>query len=178
MKRMVAVLAALTGGLAAGSALAEVKAVTPAGFQVEQHLTIQAPPARSYAALIDVGRWWSSEHTYSGESGNLSIDPRPGGCFCERLANGGGVQHMVVAWAQPDAVLRLLGGLGPLQGEGVSGALTFTIEPAEAHSRLRLEYVVGGYSPKGLERYAPMVDQVLAEQMARLKLYIEGPKAP
>lgn len=177
MKRIAAVLAALSG-VVASSAWAEVKAVTPGGFHVQQSLSIQAPPSRTYAALLDVGRWWSSEHTYSGESGNLSIDPRPGGCFCERLANGGGVQHMTVAWVQPDSILRLLGGLGPLQGEGVSGALTFTIEPAEANSRLRLEYVVGGYSPKGLERYAPMVDQVLAEQMARLKLYIEGPKPP
>lgn len=175
MKRIAAVLG-ISLGLALSAVRAEVKEITPSGFRVQQAVTILAPPARTYATLIDVGRWWSSEHTYSGESGNLTLDPRPGGCFCERLPAGGGVQHMTVLWVQPDAVLRLSGGLGPLQGEGASGVLTWTIEAQESGSALRLDYVVGGYSPKGLERYAPMVDGVLAEQMARLKSWIESGK--
>jgi hypothetical protein len=73
-----------------------------------------------------VGRWWDREHTYSGDAKNLSIDPRPGGCFCEALPpHGGGVQHAMVVLAIPGKTLRMVGGLGPLQESGLAGALTF-----------------------------------------------------
>ena len=49
---------------------------------------------------------------------NLSIDARPGGCFCEKLPNGGGVEHARVVYVAPREVLRLSGALGPLQGVG------------------------------------------------------------
>lgn len=172
----VAIGAALLLAGASLPAQAEVKSVSAQGFQVQHLMRVNAPPAKVWASLIDVGRWWSSEHTYSGESGNLSIDPRAGGCFCEALPNGGGVAHMTVAWLAPGQTLRLVGGLGPLQGEGLSGSLTWTIEARESGSELRLDYVVGGYSVRGFDRYAPLVDGVLAEQMLRLKAWIETGK--
>lgn len=176
MKRMTGWMAAALVLAAALPVQAEVKNVTAQGFQVQHVLRLSTPPAKTWSSLVEIGRWWSSEHTYSGESGNLSIDPRAGGCFCERLANGGGVAHMTVVWAAPGQVLRLSGALGPLQADGVSGALTWTIEPREAGSELRLDYVVGGYSVRGFERYAPLVDQMLAEQMLRFKSWVETGK--
>ena len=80
---------------------------------------IAAPPEEVFRALTeDVGQWWDSNHTYSGSSANLSLDPRPGGCFCEQI-EGGGVQHMEVSQVWPGKTLVLLGGLGPLQPMGV-----------------------------------------------------------
>lgn len=157
-------------------AQAEVKLVSEQGFQVQHVMRLAAPPAKTWSSLVEVGRWWSSEHTFSGESGNLSLDPRAGGCFCERLPNGGGVAHMTVAWVAPGQTLRLIGALGPLQADGVSGSLTVTIEPRETGSELRLDYVVGGYSVRGFDRYAPLVDQMLAQQLLRFKSWVETGK--
>ncbi len=54
---------------------------------------------------------------------------------------------MQVVYAAPGKTLRLSGGLGPLQGMGVTGAMTFTLEPAaDGRTLLRYQYVVLGVS--------------------------------
>jgi hypothetical protein len=69
----------------AGPASADVKSVASNGFEVASAATIAAPPDRVYAALGEVGRWWSPSHTFSRDAANLSIELRAGGCFCEKL---------------------------------------------------------------------------------------------
>jgi uncharacterized protein YndB with AHSA1/START domain len=159
---------------AAGPASAEIKSVTPTGFEVASAATIAAPPDRVYAALGDVGRWWSPSHTFSRDAANLSLELRAGGCFCERLKNGGSVEHMVAVYAAPGEGLRLRGALGPLQAEGVDGTLGWTLKPAEGGTSVMLSYVVGGYIRGGMEQWAPRVDRVLDEQLQRLKNFVEG----
>ncbi|HYZ41263.1 MAG TPA: SRPBCC family protein [Stellaceae bacterium] len=159
---------------AAGPASAEIKSVTPTGFEVASAATIGAPPDRVYAALGDVGRWWSPSHTFSRDAANLSLELRADGCFCERLMNGGSVEHMVVVYAAPGEGLRLRGALGPLQSEGVDGTLGWTLKPAEGGTSVMLSYVVGGYIRGGMEQWAPRVDRVLDEQLQRLKNFVEG----
>src|SRR5258708_36324901 len=86
------------------------------GFLVRHTAAINAPPATVYAALTDgVGGWWDPAHTLSHDARNLSVDAKPGGCFCERLPGGGGVQHMSVVYASPGKLLRLTGAIGPRQ---------------------------------------------------------------
>ena len=63
------------------------------GFSIRHVVEVAAPPARVWDALIQPGRWWDPAHTWSGEARNLRIEPRPGGCFCEDLPDGG-VRHM------------------------------------------------------------------------------------
>lgn len=158
----------------AGPAAADVLDAAAGGFTVQTVVEIAAPPEIVYAKLSqEVGSWWDSAHTYSGDAARLSIDPRPGGCFCERL-DGGGVQHMEVVYAQPATRLRLQGGLGPLQGEAVTGRLTFELEEKGEGTRLTLVYKVVGYVPTGLEAWAAPVDGVLAEAVARLKRFVES----
>src|SRR6516165_2125124 len=161
----------------AGPATAEVKSATPNGFEVVSTVTIAAPPDRVYSAFGEIGRWWSSSHTFSRDSANLSLELRAGGCFCERLKDGGSVTHMQVVYAAPGAGLRLRGALGPLQTEGVDGALSWTLKPAGGGTGVTLSYVVGGYIRGGVEQWAPRVDRVLDEQLQRLKGYIEGKSA-
>ena len=56
-------------------AKSEVADASANGFTVKIALRIQAPPEDVYRRLIqNVGDWWSSEHTYSGSSHNLSIE--------------------------------------------------------------------------------------------------------
>jgi uncharacterized protein YndB with AHSA1/START domain len=159
---------------------ADVTAQAPNGFVSEWDITIAAPRERVFRALTDeVGRWWDPAHSYSGDAANFSIDARPGGCFCERLRNGG-VAHMTVVFVQRDSLLRMVGGLGPLQGMAVSGSMTFALSDAGTGTRLKYEYAVGGYSPDGLASLAEPVDRVQYGQLMRLQRYAETgrPTAP
>jgi len=108
-----------------------VSNVSANGFLVTLDVTVAAPRDRVYRALVgDVGAWWSSDHTFSGDSRNLSIDARPGGCFCERLPGGGGGEHQRVVFVRPGEMLRLSGALGPLQSSAVTGTMTWTLMPS------------------------------------------------
>jgi uncharacterized protein YndB with AHSA1/START domain len=161
----------------AGPVAAEVKSAAPNGFELVSTAIIAAPPERVYTALGEVGRWWSPAHTLSKDAANLSIELRAGGCFCERLKEGGSVQHLQVVYASPGEGLRLRGALGPLQVEGVDGTLGWALKPAESGTTVTQSYVVGGYIRGGMEQWAPRVDRVLDEQLQRLKSFVEG-KSP
>jgi uncharacterized protein YndB with AHSA1/START domain len=155
---------------------AEVKA-TPTGFVVRHDLTIAAPPPRVYDALVrEVGSWWNPSHSFTGDARNLSIDARPGGCFCEKYPNGGGVEHMRIVHAAPDRLLRMAGALGPLQAYGLAGSLAWRLSGEGSGTKLELSYTVGGFMPDGFDKIAPAVDRVLGEQAGRLKLFVETGK--
>jgi len=80
---------------------------------------------------------------------------------------------MDVVYAAPGKALRLVGGLGPLQEMGVSGALTFTLKAESAGvTRVTVSYAVSGFAPQGFADLAPAVDAVLGEQLAR---YVAAP---
>lgn len=170
---IIALLAAAVP-FAGAPARAEVLHAARDGFEISITTTIAAPPARVWETLIAPERWWNSAHSWSGDSHNLSLDPRAGGCFCERLpAKGddqaGGVEHGRVIFVRPPHMLRLAAALGPLQAEAVSGVLTFTIAPADAgRSKVTLHYIIGGYFHGDAIALAPVVDSVLADQVARL----------
>jgi hypothetical protein len=170
-------LLVLTAGLLTWVAARATVEVAPTGFVVRHVFAVAAAPARVYdAAISQVSQWWNPEHTYSGESRNLSIDPRPGGCFCERLGGAGGVEHMRVVYLAPAQMIRMSGGLGPLQSSGVAGALTWAFSPAGPGTRMELTYSVGGFFPGGFEKIAPGVEAMLGEQALRLKRVVETGK--
>ncbi len=111
------------------TAVGAVADVGATGFTVHETVEIAAPPDKVYAALATPAQWWSSTHTFSGSAANLTLDARAGGCWCETLPNGGSVQHLIVVFAAPGKTLRLRGALGPFQGMGVDGALTWSLKP-------------------------------------------------
>ena len=154
---------------------AEVVDAAESGFTVRTQLEVAAPPAQVYTALTDeIARWWHPDHTYSGDSANLYLEARAGGIFGERLPDGGTVKHLEVLYADPGRLLRLGGGLGPLQAVAVTGALTVQLEATTGGTRLTMTYAVGGYAPQGLQNIAGPVDGVLVQQMARLKAHVES----
>src|SRR6266487_6751351 len=145
--------------------------VTPNGFLVKFDVNVNAPAAKVYNALVgQVGSWWNPEHTYSHDAKNLSIDPRPEGCFCEKLPNGGGIEHLRVVYVASPQVVRFSGALGPLQASGVAGSMTWKLTGGSDSTRLKLSYSVGGFIPGGFEKIAPAVEAMLREQVDRLKL--------
>lgn len=154
-------------------AMAAVDAVGPSGFTVSQKTHITAAPDAVWAALIQIGKWWSPEHSYSLVAANMTLDAKAGGCFCEALPGGGSVQHMVVVFAKPAAMLRLRGALGPMQQMGVDGALTWTLTAKDGGTDLTMRYAVGGYVPGGFDGLSKGVDAVLSQQVTRLQRFVE-----
>ena len=147
-------------------------------FVLQLELKIQAGPAEVFDTFVnDIGNWWDSSHTYSGDAKNLTIDARPGGCFCESFPTSeqsdptNGAVHMSVAYVQKPLMIRLLGGLGPLQEEGAQGAMTIRFEGEESHTNLKVRYTVIG---RNLENWADPVNRVVSEQLERLKNYVES----
>ncbi len=174
MRKSVTVLSLMFLPLAAG---AEVKDAAASGFTIENEVVVGAERSRAWrVAIKEVDRWWSSDHTVSGEASRLSISARPQGCFCEDLGKNAGVVHMNVSMVFPEVVLRLTGGLGPLGLMGVDGNMTWEfedIEESEGKTRVTFTYAVGGYRPEGLEGMAGAVDTVIGDALLRLKAYIE-----
>ena len=159
-------------------ARAEVAAQSPAGFVIKHSVDTAASKADAWQALITPNKWWSGEHTYNGDAANLYLDAQATGCFCEKLPKPadapagqrmGSAEHMHVVFADPHrGVLRMVGGLGPLQGEALHGTLTITLKPTDGGTRIEWVYVVGGYMRMDPEQIAPIVDKVLGEQLSRL----------
>ena len=170
-------LAIIPLALAVSPAAAEVAASSDRGFASHNEVLVDASAAQAWTAMLRPGEWWNGEHTYSGDPTNLYIDPQATGCFCEKLpatkdapagARPGSIEHMHVIYAAPARVLRMSGGLGPLQSEAVKATLTITLKPVDGGTRILWEYVVGGYMRQKMPELAPLVDKVLLEQLSRL----------
>lgn len=170
----------IVAGLIAAPASAEVVHSSPGSFEIAQTVIIEAPVGQTWDALRAPSRWWDKEHTYSGESANLTLDPVAGGCFCEKIEPGGSIEHAHVVYAQPPRMIRMVGSLGPLQAEAVVGTLTFKLDSDPDHpraTRATISYVVGGFIRGGAEAMAPKVDEVLATQLLGLKSAAESAPA-
>ena len=160
--------------LATATARAEVTDAQPAGFQVRHQVVIAAPAAAVWGVLVQPSKWWSSAHTWSGSAANLSLGAASGGCFCERLPNGGSVLHMTTVHAAPGQKLVLSGGLGPLQSSGATGAMTILLAEKDGATTVTVTYDVGGYFKGGLDKLAAPVDGVLGQQVQGLKTAVEA----
>jgi len=171
-----ALLAALA--LAPLAANAEVAQQSDAGFVIKHSAEVAADPQTVWKTLIAPAKWWSSDHTWSKNADNLYLDAQATGCFCEKLPKPadapadqrmGSVEHMHIIFADPQrGTLRMVGGLGPLQGEAVHGTLTVQLTKTETGTKIDFEYVVGGYMRFKTEEIAPAVEGMLGQQLAGL----------
>lgn len=181
-------LAALVLALAtAGPARAELVQQAENGFVVQHSVTVSTDPDTSFAMLRTPAKWWDKDHTWTGNAENLYMDAQAGGCFCELIPNEattesgapqrtlrGSVQHMQIVYVDPGKLLRLIGALGPLQSEAVTGALTFTLKPVKGGTRISMDYVAGGFMRMKTSQIAPAVDAVMVAQLSRLGMAL-GP---
>jgi uncharacterized protein YndB with AHSA1/START domain len=157
--------------LAATPARAEVVSAGPNGFEVRHSLQLTVPPAKVYAAFGQVGSWWSKDHTYSGNSANLRLSLAPGGCFCERFPDGGGIEHMRVTYLDPGKRVVMTGALGPLLYEAVAGVMDVQFEKIAGGTRFTLSYRAAGFAKGNGTELAPQVDQVIGEQVKRFRAF-------
>jgi uncharacterized protein YndB with AHSA1/START domain len=148
---------------------AEVKQTDASSATIEVKMPIARSTKAVWQLLVSPQRWWSDAHTWSGHARHLRLDPRAGGCWCERWA-GNEVEHgRVIGW-QPQRGLRLQGAFGPLQAQAVVGLMDFQLEGDKSASVLTLTYRLAGPTSAQLDKLAPLVDRVLEEQLTRLKV--------
>ncbi|MEM6267415.1 MAG: SRPBCC family protein [Pseudomonadota bacterium] len=156
---------------------AEVAETSERGFVTRDEVVVNAAPKEVWLALIGPSKWWSAEHTWSGDAANLTLTPQAGGCFCEKIPEvdeperftlEGSVEHMRVVQAYPERALRMRGSLGPLQSEPASGVLTIAISEVDEGTKIVWEYNVGGEMRYEIPVIARAVDGVMSQQLAGL----------
>ncbi|MFM7377797.1 MAG: SRPBCC family protein [Erythrobacter sp.] len=171
------VMAAALAAFVCVPAAAEVTRATELGFVSRNEVVVSASPKEVWLALISPASWWDKAHTWSGDAKNLTLTPQAGGCFCEiipevdepgRFTLQGSVEHMRVVQAYPEAALRMVGSLGPLQSEPVTGVLTIVLSKHEKGTRIVWEYNVGGSMRYEVPVISKAVDGVMATQLAAL----------
>lgn len=162
----------------ASPATAAVVAADDHGFEVQHSVNLVVPQAHAFASFGQVGQWWDNRHTYSGDGKRMSLQMRAGGCFCEPLDGGGGIEHMRVTYVQPGERVVLTGSLGPLLFEATAGVMDVKVEPIAGGSRVTMNYRAAGFAKGGAAAMAPLVDQVLGEQMKRFRVYAAAAPKP
>ena len=179
----------LAAGILSAAALAmpaQAKVIDQSdiGFTIAHSAQVAASPEDVWKMLRTPDKWWSKDHSWSGDAANFWLDSQAGGCFCEKLPPAkpgdapGSVQHARILFAKPDELMRLSGAFGPLQGEAVTGTLTIHIKPTATGSAIRFDYVVGGYMRPKVAEIAPAVDKVIGEQLAGLARSLGGALPP
>lgn len=171
---ILSVAALLAAPPSSAPASAEVIEASAHGFVIGGEVRIEAPRARVWAVLSAPSLWWPDAHTWFGDASGLSLDLVPGGCWCETGENGAFARHMEVVYLSPETSLRLSGALGPLQGQGVAGALSLDLIAQDEATLLRWRYRVGGHAEGGLEAWSVPVNQVLSGNIERIRAVSEA----
>lgn len=174
--RLLPLACLLTLPLLAITAQAAVTHADAASLQIEHRIIVHTDAPTSFEGLRHIERWWSGEHTYSGDASRLKLDARAGGCWCEVWAEGE-IEHGRVLYLKRDAQLRIDGALGPLQGLAVNAVLDFSLTQGKDGTQIDLVYRVNGSAASKLDTLAPVIDKVLGEQLQRLQAHLE-PQAP
>ncbi len=185
MKQIFAIAALAAASLSAAPAAAEVTAKSDVGFAVRHQAEIKATPDEVWARLSAPNTYWDPQYSFTGNAANFFLDLQAGGCFCERIReakggeirNSGSVQHMQVVYVEPPKVLRMVGALGPLQSEGVTGTLSIGLKAVTGGTQVTFEYVVGGFMRYPTDDIAPAVDKVIGQQVDRLAKLFDGKAA-
>ena len=118
---------------------------------------LSLPPgchAHGRGCLNNIGEWWNSIHTFSGDAHNLSIDGKAMGCFCEKLPSGGSARHIEVVYADPGKRLVFR----------ATGSMTIQLTAAGEGTKLTVVYTVTDYLPAGMNTWAAPVDSVLSDR--------------
>ena len=167
--RLLSLLTAIGLGVPA-LASAEVIASSPDHFTLKLEAQSDLSVSEIWARLVEPSEWWQSDHTYSGDANNLSLDPQAGGLWREAW-DGGSVWHGTVLQAQPETSLVLSAPFGPLQGLAVTSVWTISLAPSESGgTNITFDHVTNGTDASGLDALAPAVDfvkQQAIESLAR-----------
>ncbi|AOE49559.1 SRPBCC family protein [Kangiella sediminilitoris] len=169
MKITIKVLALVITVLTPFISKAEILSRSESHFHIKFEVELPQSVSTTYDQFLNIGEWWQSSHTWFGDASKLFIETKAGGCFCE--VNGDKeALHMTVAHVNPGKSLKMLGGLGPLQGMGVNGVMSWDFSQLEENkTKLTLNYSVKGFTTENVQTIAEAVNKVLATQVNELK---------
>ncbi len=157
-----------------GTARADVVASALDSFTVKHDVVVPLAPAAAYERLVRIAEWWDSAHSYSRDASHLTLDAKPGGCWCESLPGGGFVEHMHVLVAWPGVMLRMSGGIGPLQELGAGGVMTYALKAEGTGTRVTVTYAVRG-AAGSLDKVSGPVDMVVGQGLKRYAAFAAKP---
>ena len=146
---------------------AEVIAASAEHYRIKQQAQSALSPEAMWQKLIKPETWWHPDHTYSGDSANLTLDVQAGGLWKEDWP-GGSVTHGQILLVSQNKQLRLNAPFGPLQEQGVSVVWTITIQPNSSGSVVLFDEIANGSRHSKLDELAPAVDFVKTEAINRL----------
>ena len=162
-------IAAAALSLFALPAAAEVVARTADSFTLRYAVDSGIAPEKIGPSLADLPRWWDSAHTYSGSADNLSLDLMPGGCWCERLADGSDFDHGRTVSVTADSYV-FHAPFGPMRGKTTMAELTVTWPAANGGRSLTWTMVVEG---PGIGAMADAIDAVMGAGHRRWLIWLE-----
>lgn len=162
-------IAAAVLALSTTPAAAEVIARTADSFTLRYAAGAEIAPEDIPGALKDLPKWWDPAHTYSGSAANLSLDLTPGGCWCEKLADGTDFDHGRTVAAEADRFV-FNAPFGPLRGKTTRAELTVTWPGADRGWTPTWTMVVEG---PGIGAMADGVDAVMGAGYQRWLHYLE-----
>lgn len=147
---------------------AEVISASADHFALRLEAETELEPEEIWNRLIDPSEWWLADHTYSGSSDNLSLDPSPGGLWREDW-EGGSVWHGTVLQAHDNKKMVLSAPFGPLQGLAVTSIWTISLSPIETGGTLIVfDHVTNGSASSNLQDIAPAVNHVKSQALKSL----------
>lgn len=146
---------------------AEILSSSDTHFVLRHEAKSRLPSDKLWRRLLDPATWWHPDHTYSGDSGNLSLDAQAGGLWREDW-EGGSMAHGSVLYVETGKVLRLEAPFGPLQALGAYTIWTITIKPDGEGSVVVFDEVSSGPSTAKLAEIAKDVDFVKGEAINSL----------
>lgn len=168
------IIAAAIAALGVAPAAAEVVSRTADSFTLRYAVGAGIAPDDIPTALQDLPKWWDAAHTYTGSAGNLSLDLAPGGCWCEKLADGTDFDHGRTVSVMADHIV-FDAPFGPLRGKATRADLVVSWPAAN-----------GGWTPTwtmtvegpGIGAMADGVDAVMGAGYQRWLRYLEYGEAP
>src|SRR2546423_8450095 len=81
----------------------------PRALQFIQEVPVDAPPARVWETLVNVGRWWGFD---PGDRPKWTLELWPGGRFLSESSDGIQMLHGLVTYIEPNKLLRMSGQMG------------------------------------------------------------------
>lgn len=161
-------------------AAADVVSSDESGFSIRIERTTTATPEAAFALFGQPARWWSDNHTWSGDADAMSIQPQSaGGCWCELLPQFGSVEHgHIIRWDPEHGRIQFRAELGPMQNLPVNGKLEWIVTTApDGTTRAAIRYEIAGRGMADPDALSQAVDRVLTEQLERFVRVADGQAA-
>lgn len=146
---------------------AEVISADKSHFRLELVAETTLSPEQVWKKLINPQKWWHSDHKYSGDSANLTLELKAGRFWREKW-EGGSVLHGTVLNIQPNKLLRLSAPFEPLQEMAVETLWTIVLTPAKTGTTIKFDFIASGSASSGLDKLAAAVNYVKGEALKNL----------